>query len=62
MKTKFSIDELMLCVTREIAYSQRVYRRLVGDGRMKPEEAEREIAMMEAVRDNLETQQQPRLF
>jgi hypothetical protein len=60
--TAFSIHELVQCARRELAQRKRVYRRLVYDGKMKQEEADREIALMEAIRENLESQQQPRLF
>jgi hypothetical protein len=58
----YSIDELCACVRREISQRKRVYRRLVAEGKLDADTAAREIAMMEAIRDNLESQQQPRLF
>ena len=62
MSTEFSIDDLVACARRELGHRKRVYRRLVAEGRMEQEDAEREIAMMGAIRENLEAQQQPRLF
>jgi len=54
--------DLIHCARRELGHRKRVYRRLVADGRMKQEDAEHEIALMDAIRENLEAQQQPRLF
>jgi uncharacterized membrane protein len=61
-KTEFTIDELVACARREVAQRHRVYGRLVAFEKMTQEEAEREIALMKAIRENLEDQQQPRLF
>jgi hypothetical protein len=60
--TIFSINELCACARRELGQRKRVYSRLVADGKMKQADADREIALMEAIRDNLEAQQQPKLF
>jgi len=59
---RFSVDQLVLCVRRELGQRKRVYPRLVATGKMSQQTADREIAMMLAIRDNLESQQQPRLF
>jgi hypothetical protein len=58
----FSIDELCACARREVAQRKKVYPRLVRDGKMEFDEAHRQIAMMEAITDLLESQQQPKLF
>lgn len=58
----FSILDLIQCARRELGQRKRVYRRLVSEGRMEPAEAEREIALMQAIRENLESQQQRHLF
>jgi len=60
--SQFSINELCACARREVAQRKKVYPRLVANGIMELSEAQRQIAMMEAITDNLETQQQPRLF
>jgi hypothetical protein len=62
MSSDFSIDDLVACVRRELAQRRRVYGRLVIEGKMKGKDADREIALMQAIRENLENQQQPRLF
>jgi hypothetical protein len=58
----FSINDLCACARREVAQRKKVYPRLVRDGKLNPDEAARQIAMMEAITDNLESQQQPKLF
>jgi hypothetical protein len=60
--TKFSINDLVACARRELAQRRRVYRKLVATGKMAQEDADREIALMEAIRENLENQQRPKLF
>jgi hypothetical protein len=62
MSSQFPIDELVRCVRRELGQRRRVYRRLVANGKLSQEEADREIALMQAIRENLESQQQPKLF
>ena len=62
MARGFSIEDLLACVRRELGQRRRVYRRLVGMGKMAQEDSEREIALMEAIRENLENQQEPKLF
>lgn len=47
--TPVTIDQQLKAVAREIAMRRNVYRRRVSQGAMKPEEADREIAAMEAV-------------
>jgi hypothetical protein len=60
--TEFSIDELVSCARRELGQRKRVYRRLVAEGKMSQESADHEIALMIAIKENLEDQQQPKLF
>jgi hypothetical protein len=62
MMPAFSIDELCACARREVAQRKKVYPRWVRGGKMEAEEAHRQIAMMEAITDLLESQQQPKLF
>ena len=37
------------CVERELSYRRRVYARLVAAGKMKSDQAEREIMLMESI-------------
>jgi hypothetical protein len=62
MEINFTITELAQCARREVAQRKRVYPRWVRDGKMDLDEARRQIAMMEAITDLLESQQQPKLF
>jgi hypothetical protein len=59
---EFSIEELCACARRELALRKRVYPRLIDAGKMTVESAVRETQMMQAILDNLQCQQQPRLF
>jgi hypothetical protein len=58
----FTIDELCACARREVAQRKKVYPRLIRDGKMSSDESARQIALMEAIADLLESQQQPKLF
>lgn len=49
-----SIADQIACVRREIAMRARVYPKWIASGRLKPEEAAREQARMQAVHDSLE--------
>ena len=60
--TGFTINDLVACARRELGQRRRVYARLVAAGKMSQETADREIALMAAILDNLETQQSPKLF
>ena len=60
--SNFSITDLCACARRELGQRHRVYRRLVDVGKMSQETADREIALMTAILDNLENQQSPKLF
>jgi hypothetical protein len=48
-----TLDEEILCVRREIGMRERVYPRWVAAGKMKPYNAEREIAAMKSVLESL---------
>jgi len=50
----FSIADQIACVRREIAMRERVYPKWVSAGRMKHDDAHREIAAMQAVLTTLE--------
>ena len=45
----FTAAEKAKCATREVAQRRRVYPRLVESQRMKQAEADRQIAIMEAI-------------
>jgi len=60
--TTFTIEELILCARRELGYRKRVYPRLIRDNKMSKEIADSEIALMRAIRENLENQQQLKLL
>jgi hypothetical protein len=47
--TRFSAREKADCAQREVKQRKRVYGRLVGEGRMKGAEADRQIALMEEI-------------
>jgi len=49
MRGKFSYDDMIACVRREIALRKRVYPKWVDQERMNQEKADREIECMEAV-------------
>ena len=49
-----SLDDQIKCIEREIALRRRVYPRRVAEGRMKLDEAEREVSAMRAVLMTLE--------
>jgi hypothetical protein len=62
MNETFTIDQLCACARREVAFRKRVYPRLIQNGKLTAQKAEEEIALMNAITDLLESQQQPRLF
>lgn len=47
--SEFTAIELAACAEREVKQRKRVYTRLVQQGKMMRDEAEREIAMMKAI-------------
>lgn len=50
-----SLDRMIECVGRELLMRRRVYPRRVESGAMSQRQADDEIAIMEAVRDALQT-------
>jgi hypothetical protein len=44
-----SIDDMIKCINRELAYRRNLYPIWVKNKRMKPEVAEHEIEMMESI-------------
>lgn len=51
--TDLSLDAQISCVRRELAMRQRAYPKWVDGGRMKQPEADKELAVMQAVHDTL---------
>ena len=50
----FTIAEQIDCIERELRFREFVYPRRVRDGKMSQAEADRQIALMEAVQATLE--------
>jgi hypothetical protein len=48
----FTFTELMRCAERELRFRRRVYPRWVKDGRYTADQAMRETALMEGIRDH----------
>jgi hypothetical protein len=57
----FSFEDLAECAKREVTYRQRVYPRLVMEGKMSKDKATKEIAMMFAICRHFQTKTQPEL-
>lgn len=55
-KPVFTLDELIKAVSEEIRMRHNVYPRLVAAGKKTPKTAERDIAAMSAVLNNLQNQ------
>ena len=47
-----SAADKLQCAERELKYRRRVYGRLIERGKMSQREAERELQLMEAIRDD----------
>jgi replicative DNA helicase len=56
------IEELIRCAEREVGKRKKFYPKWVGEGRMNPLMAEREIASMEAIVQTLKSVKQPLLL
>lgn len=56
---EITIEDQIACVRREIGMRKRVYPRWVENGKMKINQADREIAVMEAVLKTLEYLRKP---
>jgi len=54
MTDTFTAAEKQACIKREVDYRRFVYARRVADGRMKQEEATRQIGLMEAIYSDYE--------
>jgi len=61
-QSEFSLTELVGCAVREIALRRSVYPHMIKKGKMTEHGAAREIALMQAIRQNLEAQQQVNLL
>lgn len=57
----FSASDKAECAEREVKQRQRVYARLVQDGKMSPGTARRQIALMQEIADDYR-RQVPTLF
>jgi hypothetical protein len=57
-----TLDQQIACVERELRYRRRVYPRVVQNEAMTQEEADHQIAAMEAVLKTLKSLQQGELF
>jgi hypothetical protein len=51
-----TLDQLIECVKRELAYRRNVYPRRIFAGRMTEQKADQQLRLMEAVLANLERQ------
>lgn len=49
-----TLEDQLKCVDRELGFRRRVYARRVADGKMTQVAADREIALMEAVRETVD--------
>lgn len=49
MSDRFTARQKQQAASREVVQRKRVYQRLVDTNRMKPEDAEREIAIMQSI-------------
>lgn len=61
----YSAREKALCAEREVRQRQRVYPRFVAEGRMKLDQAEYQIAVMQAIAEDYNRQaatDEPPLF
>ena len=52
--TDVTLVEMLAEARRELAMRQRLYPRWVEEGRMKPHQAERQIAVMQAIAEELQ--------
>lgn len=55
MTAQFSDADKIAALRREIALRRNVYARRVSDGKMKPQDRDREIGVMEAILADYET-------
>ncbi|MGY2051917.1 hypothetical protein [Methylobacterium sp. JK268] len=65
MAEPYTAADKLACAEREVRQRRRVYPRLVADGRMRQDEAERQTALMEAIAADYRAQvaaEKPDLF
>lgn len=55
MEPKVTRDEMLRCLNRELKMRNGVYSKRVQRGEMRPQDAQRELAVMTAVRDHIAT-------
>ena len=53
MTVKFTLEEKLKEVEREIGQRHRVYPKLIGRGKLRAETAQRQIAIMSAIAEDL---------
>ena len=61
----FTTSEKLQCAEREVGYRKRVFARLVEQGKMKQELADKQIAIMSEIADDYRRQvveEEPNLF
>lgn len=58
---KYTLDELIDCVKREVRMRRRVYPGMVREKKMDQAEADREIGMMQELADMLRKKRSPEL-
>jgi hypothetical protein len=56
MAADWTVTDKLACIERELRYRARVYPRRIAEGRMTEGHARREIAVMEAIADDLRQQ------
>jgi len=62
---RFTWEQKLKCVERELRFRRRVYKGRVSRGAMKKEDCDFEIAVMESIRDDIQAAidfQRPTLF
>ncbi len=53
MESRVTREEMLRCLNRELKMRNGVYSKRVQRGEMRPEDAQRELAIMTAVRDHI---------
>jgi len=48
-KIKVTLDDMLACAEREVGMRERVYPKRVADGKMRQDDADRELARMKAI-------------
>jgi hypothetical protein len=58
--TRYTIEQKQKEIERELGLRRSVYRKMVNDGRMSPQEASDRIAIMEAILEDYRLMHEPR--